>query len=486
MKTNQTRLKTLLTVVIVIVIQINLSAQGFPSNVTTWSTPSGFHNTSETYHNTLDMNNDGLPDLVHTYNGGYFGTPGNYYWKVYLNTGSGFSSSATNWSTPDTFTNTSSTYHTTMDMNNDGLPDLVHAYSGGYFGTSGNYYWKVYLNTGSGFSSSATNWSTPDTFVNTSSTYHTTMDMNHDGLPDLVHTYDGGYFGTSGNYYWKVYLNTGSGFSSSATNWSTPDTFINAYGTYHSTIDMNNDGLPDLVHTYNGGYFGTSGNYYWKIYLNTGSGFSSAATNWSTPGTVGVFHNTSGTYHTTMDMNNDGLPDLVHSYYGDYFGTSGNYYWKVYFNTGSGFSDMVTNWSTPGTVGVFHNAYGTYHGTMDMNNDGFPDLIHAYYGDYFGAPNTYYWKVYLTSPFVGIEELRNDDLLYNVYPNPTNNSFHMDLSHAVLPSLTLYTISGRILHQETKIERDLFKFDLTAYPTGIYFIEVKSNENIKTLKIIKT
>src|ERR1019366_9342806 len=105
---------------------------------------------------------------------------------------------------------------------------------------------------------------------------------------------------------WQIYLNTGTGFSATATTWSTPkggtinntDTLGFAYISWETQatesagseswdlVDINGDGKPDLVVTASltsslATQFGAGATPTWQVYINTGTGFSSSATTWS-------------------------------------------------------------------------------------------------------------------------------------------------------------------------------------------------------------
>ncbi len=147
-------------------------------------------------------------------------------------------------------------------MNADGVPDLVINGWHPTDNTVGNDKWLVYLGSASGFASTATNWALPpgygdrefDKLADTGGVTHSTLDMNADGFPDLVingwHPTDS----TIGNDKWLVYLGGAAGFTSS-TNWALPpgyddrefDKLADTGGVTHGTLDMNADGVPDLV-----------------------------------------------------------------------------------------------------------------------------------------------------------------------------------------------------------------------------------------------
>jgi hypothetical protein len=355
-----------------------------------------------------------------------------------------------------------------MDMNGDGRQDLVvtaqlQAGNVTCFSPGNNQYWKIYLNTGSGFASTPTNWSLPnggklsggtnygyDNFSGIASSTDDTgsqtwavMDMNGDSKPDLVVTaqLQGGdvtCFSPGLNQYWNVYLNTGSGFSNLPIMWSLPNGgkltsgiiygFDHVAGTalmFHNTgsqtwniMDIDGDKKPDLIVSaqLQGGYvtsFSPSFNQYWKIYLNTGSGFSSAPTNWNLPNggklTSGITYgyngisgyaftsdNTGSQTWALVNMTGDSKPELVITSQlqgGDVtcFSPGLNPYWIVYDNSGTGFSSQ-TNWSLPlggkinnaviygynslaGMASTSDNTGSQTWSVVDFDGDSYPELV---------------------------------------------------------------------------------------------------------------
>jgi RHS repeat-associated protein len=342
----------------------------------------------------IDINGDGLPDWVTAPSSAPFD-----HFNVQSNTGSGFGpvrtwtplanesgSGTLPWntlegSTPDIYSRPH-TISTFLDMNGDGLPDRVMVDSDLY-----NHF-QIQTNTGYGFSSlrSWTGVTSQDTyygseFMNAPSftspdgigSISLLADMNGDGLPDRV-------MKGSQDGQFDVQLNR-NGYFSPITPWRNVLTSGSSYpyaprvrdsvNVYSELIDMNGDGLPDRI---------TQGG----VQLNRGfsaSGFSSFGSkqSWNLLSTTypELVDIAAGCYtRKLLDINGDGLPDLVSS-------VSGGIYY-VWFNTGSGFNNSYTTWSNISTNGDgtsgwdalnAWNTYGTKVAFIDMNGDGLLDRV---------------------------------------------------------------------------------------------------------------
>jgi hypothetical protein len=312
-----------------------------------------------------------------------------------------------------------------VDINGDGKADLVDAQDQGTGSVwfSGNPYWKVYINSGSGFNSTAVNWTIPTmessgaNMDQVSGANYSLVDINGDGKPDLVDAQDQGTGSVwfSGSPYWKVYINSGTGFNMTAENWTIPS--IESSGTLmdqtsgvnYSLVDINGDGKPDLVDAQDQGTSSVwfSGSPYWKVYINSGSGFNSTAVNWTIPTMESSGANmdqVSAANYSLVDINGDGYPDLVDA---QDQGTgsvwfSGSPYWKVYLNNGTSFNLTAQNWNIPTMESSGANldqVYNANYSLVDINGDSWPDLVDAQDQGtgsvwFSGAP---YWKVYINS-----------------------------------------------------------------------------------------
>jgi len=355
----------------------------------------------------IDLNGDGLPDFYYTYYttwnvyGQRFGEQ-----KLWLNTGNGFSPTQTAWPLPAAVRAQHDTvYHQIygvtrtvsqlVDLNGDGLPDAY--LTRGPWGTASERS-VVYFNTGSGFSTTGTQWALPSAIVTPSEVqgdYVTSaiVDMDGDGLPDVFSTpfYPAG----SG----VVYLNTGSGFSQTAMPWTLPALSWMAgsgppqsvswsaastdqypgYPRSHvlaSLVDLNGDGLPDYYVTpLDGAQPG-------KAYLNTGVGFQQTATPWAIPngwylhGYPNIQSDVVAerTLRQLVDLNGDGLPDAYYTSGSPFPG--GRIAW-VSFNTGNGFG-TAEPWPVPVSEDPFSNVGTTSIALVDLDGDGLADFYRGY------------------------------------------------------------------------------------------------------------
>ncbi len=323
--------------------RIGPPAQPYAVNVNSPS-PSGFgfrDTNGKIKRDLVDINGDSLIDAIYLDAGVL---------EVRLGTGGDFASPIS-WPFPAGFTelrdHVGKLRSNLLDLDGDALPDFVHAAGNQCAATLGDPCWDVYRNTGSGFDSTPTPWNAPRNHIqrndrieaqpydHTTAIRSNTIDLNNDGLPDfvdaadVVDTWDG---------LWKVYWNTGSGFTQTPDVWSapsSPEITIEYLGatrisevvggdpshSLYGLFDMNGDGLPDLVRSDTDGVFDTGPTVgFWQVWLNNGFGFEDV-TEWRVPGALVALPNTLGSNLTfvdsfvssreLIDMTGDGLPDLV-------------------------------------------------------------------------------------------------------------------------------------------------------------------------------
>lgn len=409
-------------------------------------------------------------------------------------------------------------------------------------------HWEVYLNTGSGFATTATRWAvpvggSPTTGFNERANFlaqypgeqnWNLCDLDGDGRIDLIVTSEANgsrtiVLGGLANQHWDVYLGTANGFAATATRWTVPvggyrwEGFAQMSGSsrqyrsqYWDTADMNGDHRLDLVVTHESN--GTQGMVlggvaapHWEVYLNTGTGFASTATRWALPGSMaaaGGFDGWDGTAvyvpqagkpsWGTTDMNGDGRSDLVVQAMsnGSSFVVLGGLtapYWDIYLNTGSGYAATATRWTVPvggSPIGGFNSwsgATGTQSGVpvwsvQDMNRDDYPDLTVCSQGNgtqsvVLGGVATPYWEVY----YGDATGLRPAPPV--AYPTIFSQTLTLEASGSVGQT---YTILDGIGHcrRQGRIAGARQVLELGELAAGLYFIRIDGAEK-PVLRIVK-
>lgn len=263
------------------------------------------------------------------------------------------------------------------------------------------------------------------------------VDMNGDGKADLLYYKFGDQVPWGGVLYavygWAVRINTGNGFSSQEYTWLPYDkgyfkrSWNRPSGEPYETLqhirlgenatlaDMNGDGLLDLVYNdfdspwqYDtvpcSEYPKYAPLYNWKVRYNDGSKFGgevtflraspayryksySATCNYSEIWIYNVISTRIGENGTIVDVNNDGLPDLVFNSYVDGPMVNFRYYptteWQVAYNLGNRFDTTTKRIlssldHTYDNDNYFANIVTKNSIFTDIDMDGKIDLIYPY------------------------------------------------------------------------------------------------------------
>jgi len=339
----------------------------------------------------MDMNGDGIADLVDT----EACSGANPFWRVFLGSRNGFTSSFVSWRVPGTcfvreIVKRGSRYETdfdTFDITGDGIPDFVD----GRGWSEGAPYWTVYRGKPLGWSPQVpggfdiaapapiyaphkvlrrTVTSGEDQFDNLD-----LLDLNGDGRLDLVYTgelsFSGGVVSTTSPGYWQVAFGTPAGtYFANSTPFASASPVLrkrDENDQWVGVFDVNGDGLADHVNAQWGGQNGI-----WRVALNHGRYMGSFEPwgNWSVCGRGGITTTSSrSTVRDLIDLNGDGLPDLVTS-------CSGESSWRVRLNRGANFSDQEYYWGRPfAEIRYIDDNGKTRNDTFDFDGDGLVDHV---------------------------------------------------------------------------------------------------------------
>ncbi|MNQ38156.1 hypothetical protein D3C85_517200 [compost metagenome] len=193
-------------------------------------------------------------------------------------------------------------------------------------------------------------------------------------------------------------MNTGNGFTRNDA-WAIPDGYayisLNGADGGVRVADLNGDGLPDILmslHASNGWYGNGS---FQRAYMNTGSGFVRNDT-WALPDAAAHFSLDGADGGTRIiDLNGDGLPDVLMSLYAHNGWYGNGYFQRAYMNTGNGFtrndawaiSDTSTYISLNGADGGVRIA--------DLNGDGSPDFLMSLFASNGWYGNGHFQRAYI-------------------------------------------------------------------------------------------
>jgi RHS repeat-associated protein len=229
-----------------------------------------------------------------------------------------------------------------LDMNEDGLPDLIYLEE-----NTKNYH--VLINNGNTLNAD-TIWGsrTKDVPWNGENAQWI-VDMNGDNLPDLMYLEK-----STKNYH--VLINNKIGFNTD-TMWGTRSKDVPWDGANSQwIIDMNGDGLPDLLYLEN-----STKNYH--VLINNGNSFNTD-TMWGTRSKDVPWDGANSQW--IIDINGDGLPDLLYLE-----NSTKNYH--VLINNGTGFNTDIT-WGTRSKDVPWNGVNSQW--IIDINGDSFQDLMY--------------------------------------------------------------------------------------------------------------
>jgi len=72
----------------------------------------------------------------------------------------------------------------------------------------------------------------------------------------------------------------------------------------------------------------------------------------------------------------------------------------------------------------------------------------------------------------------------NVYPNPNNGEFTVELNNGLNKTVELMDVTGRVLSLQTSGNGKMI-INIDNFSNGVYYIKVKSGNAVEVLKIAK-
>jgi hypothetical protein len=294
----------------------------------------------------VDVNGDGLPDIVQSFNNSD-NTASSA--AAYINTGNGWTASST-WLAPTYIANYNINVNggdvgvRFMDVNGDGLVDVAQSFCRAGGAGSIN---AVYLNNGHGWTlATSSMWQIPPCFSDTQNTLYGDIgarvaDVNGDGLPDILQGYTNSDRTVVNQQAW---INTGQGWTLDNT-WAPPTSFtdISLVGSPGDVgarlVDVNGDGLPDIVEAYNNI---DNTRQVQQAWLNNGHGWATASS-WAPPIYFENYNSYGDQGVRDFDIDGDNMSDLVQGFIRP-FGAGSSF--NTYLNNGKK-ADLLTKVTNP-------------------------------------------------------------------------------------------------------------------------------------------
>lgn len=89
----------------------------------------------------------------------------------------------------------------------------------------------------------------------------------------------------------------------------------------------------------------------------------------------------------------------------------------------------------------------------------------------------------LASGTLSTENFKEMKLIY--FPNPVKNIFTISSQNETISKVVISNNIGQILETKTNINDTKHSIDFQSYPNGMYLVSVYTNENMKTIKVMK-
>ena len=73
---------------------------------------------------------------------------------------------------------------------------------------------------------------------------------------------------------------------------------------------------------------------------------------------------------------------------------------------------------------------------------------------------------------------------FSIYPNPSNNIFNIDLNSINEFEFEVFDVTGKIIINKNKILENTYQLDMSQFSSGLYFINITTNNKTTTKKLL--
>ncbi len=85
---------------------------------------------------------------------------------------------------------------------------------------------------------------------------------------------------------------------------------------------------------------------------------------------------------------------------------------------------------------------------------------------------------------VGIKEFNNVNAKFHLFPNPTADHLTVQAEGEIINEIKVIDVLGFAKSEFKVIESSEYKLDLSSYPSGVYFVQIKSGDHWYTKNVI--
>ena len=192
-----------------------------------------------------------------------------------------------------------------------------------------------------------------------------------------------------------------------------------------------------------------------------------------------------GTFSDTADLDPNGgvfnlIADNTEDSYVQVLDKNGNFVWAT--NIGDNHAVSCNDIAIDG-MGKIHLA-GSFKGTADFDPSAGINTLTA-----FGLPGTsiqldlFVLKLDASS-FLTIEDLEEEFLKGQVYPNPSTGTVTIELGQLKNVSIRLFTMTGALVYHKENITDSIHQLTFDG-PKGVYLLELSLGKNKQTYKLVK-
>ena len=90
----------------------------------------------------------------------------------------------------------------------------------------------------------------------------------------------------------------------------------------------------------------------------------------------------------------------------------------------------------------------------------------------------------VVSACVGINNISSSAQGINIYPNPNNGEFTVELNNGINKSISITDLSGKVILSANTSDNKI-NFNLNKFAVGMYYVKIQSGNITEVLKVVK-